>query len=987
MNERTARRNHLWHLLLLLLSSLVVAANNQRSVTQYTMQLWQTQDGLPQNTINAIAQTTDGYLWLGTDEGLVRFDGQRFVLFDKENTPALRGNRVGSLQSGSHGELWIGFKGSGLACYARGQFQLWTTAEGLPHNFVRTIYDDSKGNVWIGTEDGLARWHKGQFTIWRKADGLPDNRIWEVGGDQKGNVWLGTAAGLTRFHAGQFHTFSRELPDRWIYSLVEDHNGVLWAGTAQGGVLRFVDGRVTQFTIKNGLAHNQVWAMTNDHAGNLWLASTGGGLTRIAESGRVIETFTTRQGFPSDRVQALYEDREGNLWVGTGEGLIRLSAGNLLKWTQREGLSQTTLRSVLEGRDGSVWFGTFGGGVNRLHNGAVTKLGDERDLVNALFEDWRGDLWVGTMAGLKQYRPAQSTRTVRNLTTRDGLPNAEIRVITEDRAGNLWIGSTSGLTRLRDEQLTNFSKADGLPHNIVRGLHEDRNGALWIGTEGGLTVWRDGQFKTFTAAEGVSAPIIQTFYEDNDGTLWIGALDGGLLRYREGKFTSFTRRDGMPDDNIGVILEDASNHLWLGGDRGIFRVSKAELEARAQNPQAQIHPQAFSAESGLGTNQISPFSQPAGYCARDGRLWFATMNGAVMVDPQRLATNTLPPPVFVERALADGRALAMEGTLQIAPGLRELQLHYTALSLTTPEKVRFKYKLEGYDQNWIEAGTRREAFYTNLPPGNYTFRVQACNNDGVWNETGAQLTFTLAPRFYQTIWFYLLCAATLGMLAWAWHRLRLRQMRQRFRAVFAERNRIARELHDTVEQGQVMALAHLDWGVQKLDAAPQQAAQHFELARNLARYNIEETKRSVWDLYDQELERNDLATALTQVAERLTAGLSLHLQLQVSGTPTALPVLVGHHLLRIGQEAIANAIKHSGAQQLIVALQFERHQVRLAVKDDGCGFEQNASSAPLQGDGFGLLGMRERAEKIGAAFALASQPGRGTELIVTVPVG
>jgi signal transduction histidine kinase/sugar lactone lactonase YvrE len=880
--------------------------------------------------------------------------------------------------------LWIGTKGNGLLKFKDGAFTLWTTQAGLPDNFVRALYEAKDGSLWLGTEGGLTQFKDGRFKTYTTRDGLSHNTVWSITADHDGALWVGTVHGLNQLANGSFRVYDKsrsELPRDFVRPVHQDRRGNVWIGMVGGGLARLSNGRLTTFTTKDGLADNNVWSIAEDRDGNLWVATLGGGVSRLRE-GR-FESLITRHGLPSNRVLAVCEDREGSLWLGTGDGLVQLRDGNLLTYTTQQGLSHDTVKAVYAARDGSVMIGTFGGGLNRWHNGVVSSApGQSNELVLAIAEDQRGGLWVGTEnGGLKHFHNG----CWRVYTMGDSLPDNSVKAILADRDGSFWFGTGAGLSHFADGRFRNFTRRDGLVHASIRALHQDRAGRLWIGTEGGVQRLDGNQFTTYTTNDGLAANYTLTFYEDTDGVLWIGASDGGLTRYHDGQFKSITRRDGLFDDNLSVILEDAQNNLWFGCDRGIFKVSKQELNDFARGAIRRVNTQAFTSEDGMTTSQMSSGSQPAGCRTRDGRLWFASVRGAVVIDPQRLATNTLAPPVFIEQVIANGQPVAATNHIEIAPGDGDLEIYYTALSFAAPDKVHFKYQLTGYDHEWVEAGARREAFYTNLPPGAYQFKVIASNNDGRWNETGVTLALKLAPQFYQTGWFYLFCAAAVAMAGLGVHRLKVRQVRARFAAVFAERNRIARELHDTVEQGLAMLISQLDWGRQALREEPAQAERHLEFASNLAKHHLDETKRYVWDLHDEELEKGDLATALAQAAQRLTEGTPIKAEIKVKGTISSLPALTGHHLLRIGQEAIANAVKHARAARLEVSLKFEPRKVELCVRDDGCGFDSK-QPARNEGSHFGLVAIRERVEKIGGELKLLSQPGQGTEVIVNAPL-
>ncbi len=481
---------------------------------------------------------------------------------------------------------------------------------------------------------------------------------------------------------------------------------------------------------------------------------------------------------------------------------------------------------------------------------------------------------------------------------------------------------------------------------------------------------KDGKFQTFTTKDGLSSNTVISLYEDASGNLWIGTNGGGLNRLRGDKFVSF---NAVTADVIYRILEDKQQNLWCSSNKGIFRVNKNELAA----------PVFYGPADGTLTRECSGGGHPAGWKTSDGRMWFATIKGLAVIDPENIPLNTSPPPIAIEQLFIDNQSVPLTQKLTLSPGASRLDFYYTALSFIAPENVRFKYKLEGFDNDWIDSGARRVASYTNLRPGNYKFRVIAANNDGVWNETGAAVEFYLQPRFYQTYWFYLVCVLLLAVAAWQLYRLRVRRMATQFRAVLDERNRIAREIHDNLAQDILGISVQLELVARLMPGAAEAAKGHLDRARILVRNSMTEARRYVWDLRSQELQKKDLPAALRDTTKRLTAESNVEAVVEVAGPLRPLPIEVETNLLRIGQEAINNAVKHAHANRIDVALNFDTRSVRLSVRDNGRGFDANGQIA----DGhFGLIGMRERAEQIGGELSIHSANERGTEIAIDVPL-
>lgn len=767
------------HLLLPVGISSVRAHNPEKAMTQYAHAVWETKDGLPQNSVHAIVQTRDGYLWLGTQEGLVRFDGVRFTVFDKRTVKEMKSNHVQALVEGRDGSLWIATT-SGLLRRKDGEFSRYSTEQGLSHDFLTALWEDRDGALWIGSfGGGVSRWKDGRVTTYTTDQGLSSDFVWSICEGDDGSLWIGTNEGLNRFHRGRFTVYraGRDLPGNVVWTIIRASGGGFWIGT-DGGLVRWHEGRQRSYARRDGLSHPVVRALS-EHEGVLWIGTDGGGLYRLA-NGR-FSSFTSRDGLSNDFVISLYEDREGILWIGTyGGGLNQLKEGKVTTYTTREGLSHDIVRCVFQSRDGSLWLGTNGGGLNRLRDGRVTvythKEGLADDVVLALAEGRDGTLWIGTNGGLTRLRRGRFT----TYTTQNGLSHNSIRALHEDRQGNLWIGTRGGgLNRLTDGKITAYRAEDGFPSDVVRAIYEAPDGSLWFATNDGLVQMTQGRFITYTTEDGLSSNTLLAITGDADGTLWIGTYGGGLNRFKEGKFTRYTTAEGLYDDVIFQILDDQDGALWLSCNKGIFRVRKKELDDFALGKLPRISFRLLTTADGMKSSECNGGSQPAGWRSRDGRLWFPTLRGAAVIDPIRLTLNPLPPPVVIEDLIANGDPVDFRQAIRLPPGKDRVEIHYAGLSFLAPDKVMFRYQLEGFDERWIEAGSRRVAYYTNLPPGRYRFRVTACNNDGVWNQVGATIEFSLEPYFYQTGWFYGLLSLLLLSVGVGVHRLRVRHLAAR----------------------------------------------------------------------------------------------------------------------------------------------------------------------------------------------------------------
>jgi ligand-binding sensor domain-containing protein len=755
----------------------VLALDPNKAITQYAHEIWQ--DELPQNTILTITQTRDGYIWIGTYEGLVRFDGIQFTVFDSRNRKEIENNAVFGLYEDSGGTLWIGTNG-GFNCYKNGKFTSFSTKDGLSNNSVRVFYEDREGNIWIGTEHGLNRFKDGKFTIFSTKNGLSQDNVRALYQDRARNLWIATLGGLNRFKDGQFTVYTTRdgLPSDSLGSLYEDDEGSLWIGTNGGGLCRFRDGKFVTYTTRDGLFNDFVYGALKDRDGNLWIG-TNGALCRFRDG--KFTSFTVREGLSNDFVRSIYEDREGGLWIGTNAGLNCLKNKKFTNYTTREGLPNDNARVIYESRDGSLWIGTDGGGLCRLKDGGVTiystKTGFPNNSIRSLYEDRDGNLWIGTNgSGLCRFKDDKLTL----YTAKDGLLNDFVYAIYEDRDGNLWIGTIgNGLNRFKDGKFTTYTTRDGLSNHSVRAIHQDRSGNLWLATAGGgLWRFKDGKFTLYTTKEGLSNNFVLALFEDREGDLWIGT-NGGLNRYRDGKFTVYASKDGLFDDTAFQILEDGKGNLWMSCNRGVYRVSKKDLDDFDRGAIKTIESTIYGKADGMAANQCNGASQPAGCKTRDGKLWFPTLKGVTMIDPEDIKLNNLPPAVVIEKIIIDNQSISLSADAVLSPGKEKFEFHYAGLSFLAPQRVKFKYKLEGFDKEWVDADTRRTAYYTNIPPGDYQFRVKACNNDGIWNESGATFAFQLPPPLWRTWWAYLLYAMSAAGIIFGSVKWRLQTLQRR----------------------------------------------------------------------------------------------------------------------------------------------------------------------------------------------------------------
>jgi len=960
-----------------------LALNPSRSITQYTRTIWTQEQGLPQDTIRAIAQTTDGYLWLGTDEGLARFDGYEFVIFNKGNGD-LPSNSITSLSAGADGSLWIG-TADGLTCYRDKRFTTYKTKDGLPDNAITSVCQGHPGTVWSVAGTYLTRFQAGKFTSFQSGADLPIAAIRIVYADRERNLWISGFGGVAKLLNGKFVPVisAAALEGAIVSCMLEDRHGDFWVGSSKGLLMLPPSGKMRSFDTRDGLPDPFVRSLWEDRDGNLW-AGTNGGLSRLENGGFVAPTIDS--GHDRDWVRSIYEDREGNLWVGMNSGLIRLRDDLFTIYSRGEGLPSDEPTAVYQDHQGRIWVGFHDSGLgffgkDKFHT-YTTRDGLASNEIFSIREDHQGDLLVATREGLSRMHEGRFATVV----PADPLGRQIVFDVREDGNGGVWLATAGALTELRNGHLRKVVDGGTLLTSAIVALCARRDGSIWAGTYG-RGLWRvaGNDTRLYTTADGLSNDQIRYLLEDQDGALWIGTFGGGLDCLREGRFYHYTSKDGLLSDNISHIEDDGQGSLWLSTTRGICRIAKKQLQDFSAGRIAKLTPVTYGLEDGLRSAQCAPGypTSGGGWRTADGRLWFPTSRGLAVIDPNAPKRQPAAVAVQLVEVTSNGAPIDLARPAELAPGSGRIQIHYTGIHLTAPERVHYAYKLEGLDHDWVQAGGRRIINYNSLRHGNYRFIVKTEIDGGPASE--ASYAFRLLPHFYETLWFRLLAVLLLAASAWGAFRLRVRQIRGRFALVLEERVRLAREIHDTLAQGFVGISSQLDAVAMSLPGDVELARKHLQLASRMVRHSLTEARRSVMDLRASALEGHDLPAALHAGAKQWTSGSSVQVQVDVSGEPKPLPEEMEQHLLRIAQEAVTNSLKHAAAKQIRIRLEMGARRLSLRVADDGQGFEQHEDFWGPGGH-FGLLGMRERAERLGGALNLRSHPGDGTEVEVTVPL-
>lgn len=947
---------------------------------RFSVKVWQSDEGLPHNSVFAIAQTPDGYLWVGTREGLARFDGVRFTPVIEPGAGELRQGWITALCAARDGSLWIACDSKGVLRWKNGAFTRWTAANGLPGNNPRFVFESSDGAIWIGDQAGLARWRNGQIKVFRRQDGLGHDTVHAICEDANGLIRVGTSRGLSTIRGdavvATMHFSSTAVGDA-IKAVCVDRQGNLWACSNEGVTRTGADGRVSYGT-KEGLPDRIPQCIYEDRSGRIWIGTYNG--VACVVNGKVLAT-PMNAAEVGDLVYTVFEDAEENIWIGGRDGLYRITPARFATFGMREGLAAENVVSMCEDREGTLFFTTWGGGVNFLEAGHVgtvpLSVTFNQDALLSLWPARAGGVWVGTDFDGHVMRLWRSGTEWES--ERIGVFGAAVRALWEDADGTLWIGSRQSLSRWSNGVVVaQFSVTNGLAGNDVRVIRRDRRGRLWVGTEGGLSLWEGNGFRNFGVGDGLAHHVVHAVFEDARGVLWFGTK-GGLSCLQGERFVSLASTNGLFNDEVYEIAEDDLGYFWMSCRRGVFRVNRAELDAVVRGESRLVTSTVFGRSDGMVSVQCNGVAKPAAWKSRDGRIWFPTIRGAVAVDCT-LKTNDRPPPVRIEEVSVDQKRLHRTvfdvpppTRLTVPPGQGELQIQYTALSFRGPEKVRFRYRLEGVDAGWVEAGAARVAHYNNVAPGRYTFRVLACNNDGVWNETGASLALVLQPHFWQTPLFKALVLVAVALVPVGLYQVRVR----RLRAIENLRVQIAADLHDDVG-ARLTKVAML---TETLERAMPEGDERHGLVRNIAQTTREVLRAMdeiVWTINPKNDTLEQLANYLFQYAQEYFhgSGVRCRVDLPAELPPLALSTRERHNLFMAVKEALTNVLKHARATEVDLSLSVNGAHLILSVADNGCGFSPESVRVGANG----LANMKRRLERIGGRFSVESQPGQGTRI-------
>lgn len=943
----------------------------------YAERTWSMRDGLPEQVVQAFAQTNDRYVWIGTTGGLLRFDGASFTLYNRENTPAFSDNNIFCLTVSRDNALWIGSEGGGLVRYRDGVFHSFSEKDGLTNSFVRSIHQDRTGKIWVGTDNGLFQVDGDRLQRVDGDDRIPMVAVHAIFEDKDGGMWVGGSS-ILRIRGNQIQEFdlAGEASQNRVKSIFQTDDGDIWVGTVSGlhRMQSCCSGHFTSVPEVSGTV--RTLRQTSD--GILWIGTIGNGLYAY-RNGR-FATMSTPQELPSNTILNLFEDAEQNIWVGTQAGMLRLS-NTPVKTVSLPDSSDSDAETIYEDRDGVVWIAAVH--VFRYRNGRAVPynfpgIGGVR--VRNVFRDRDGALWIGT-EGQGAYR--QTTHGLVHYGTASGLVNNFVRAFLQARDGSVWIATDEGVSRWTPAGFRNYQVRDGLCYFSIRSLLEDRDGNIWIGTDRGLSLLRDGKFEDHPVVETLKQEKVWAMHEDPDGGLWFGTRTGGLYRWRSGKLSHFTTSNGLPSNSIYELIEDSKGMLWISGPTGVSQVNRRELDAIADDPARRIKVTLYGISEGLEAIQMCGGEKPAGLLASNGEVWFPSSRGPMRIRIDQPASTELAPAV-IDEVTIDGLQVPSSQQLLLRPDAGRLELHYGVVQLRSQERVLFRYKLDGFDRDWSKATAERVTHYTNLPAGHYTFRVAAFEMNNPERIAETSLDIVQQPHFYATVWFLSLCTLALAAATWSIHKFRVRQLRVRFQAVLNERTRLAREMHDTLIQGcvSVSALleAYLSLGPQEADARQNL----MEYACTQLRTTVDEAREAVWNLRQAPASVLLLGPFLHSISEQIHREFGIPVECRISEESFELPKDTVHELLMVVREAIYNAVRHGHPRKVEITLSFHGNECELRITDDGIGFEPGALSS-LQVGHYGVVGMQERIQRIGGRFLVNSTPGAGTEVLIYVP--
>lgn len=968
----------------------------QNIAAQYRFDSFTTDNGLPQNGVRGIAQTPDGYLWFTTFDGLVRFDGVKFTVFDKNNTKGIAGNRFSILFAETDGTLYLGTEDSGLTVYRNGIFRTFTKADGLPSDKINYFRHDINGELFIVTANGSFYLRDGKV-VPANETGIPENNFNYLSPTK--NFWLyenKTIRQITPDKREITYPIKIDFFNEMLSGInpFEDIRGNLWFGDLSG-VYRLKDGIFDKLTEKDGFQKGTLLRpFVEDEGGGIWFGSSWAdtkkiGLVRYFQG--KFSAWGEESGLSNLDIKNVFKDREGTIWVSTEKGLNHLRKQFIGSISAAEGLTNREVYPLMQARNGDVYIGTTLG-LSIYRDGKVSDLDLRNNLgnkisVTALFEDEKNRIWLGVVGDLHILENGKLRSIAEFYQT-------TVWAIKNDSRGNIWVASGGGLFKFRDDKLVaKYTTAEGLPSDDIKVIHEDRNGVMWFGTYDGLVKFENEGFTAFKIENGLASNRIRSIYEDERGTFWIGTYDGGLSRFRDGKFTNYTIENGLFNNGVFQIFEDKKGNFWISCNKGIYRVAKQELEDYASGKITKINSVAYGKTDGMPGTEANGGRQPAGIKTSDGKFWFPTQDGVAIVNPDEVPFNPNPPPVQIEKVLIDRTPSDFQNGISLQANENNLEIRYTGISFIKPEQVKFRYRIEGLGENWTDVRNIREVYFPSLPAGEYVFHVIAANSDGVWNEEGARLKIRVNAPFWEKSWFIALATLLVILIIILIFKLRERDLKRRqlvqqefsrklLESQESERKRIASEMHDSLGQ---YLLAIKNWALFGLNSLSEKdpAREYLTEVSETSSLAIEEVREIAHNLRPYQLERLGLTNTLEYMLKNLknSTAIQIFYELeQIDGFLSKTDEIVFY---RIVQECLNNVIKHSQAANVWLSVKLKDNLIEFICCDDGEGFDFETAKNSAK-SGLGLNGIVERVKILKGEYRIESEIEKGTKVIVQV---
>ena len=952
----------------------IVSASAQTAAPlhSFTVHAWTTANGLPQESVQALAQTPDRYLWVGTIGGLVRFDGSSFMTFNRHNTPEIHENSIFSLLAAKDGSLWIGTEGGGALHYSNGVFESFSERQGLTNGFVRSILEDAQGSIWLGTDNGVFRSESGQFRRIDDTPSFPSITVHAIIQARDGALWI-AGSRLVRWKnsVAEDWPLGKESTQTAIKTMLETPNGYLYLGSVNGLYEIQPNGNLKK-NIPKKIPGVDDTIRSLHEAGDrdIWIATTKHGVL-LYHNGKIVPIRLT-QDTERNAAFCIFEDKDHSLWIGTQTGLVRLRQTAVTTLPlPRTGTSD--FGNVYEDPQGTMWFSyshVYQFANSKLRQVSFSKLGPI--VIHNIFQDGFGTVWIGT-EGQGVFRLSRGM--VEHYTIANGLVNNFVRVIVQDGAGGVWIGTDGGLSHWYQ----NVSKAPAintvLGYTEVRDILAEGSGDLWVATAEGIKFLHNGAFEENSVTNQLKQEKVLTLCKDSTGGLWFGTEDNGIFRWKNGRISHYTRSNGLPTDQIYKIIEDKNHRIWFSSSNGISSTNLTSFENVGNQPSRHLPVTFYAAGEDMQCQQVYGEIQPAGFVARDGHVWFPGVEGPIRM-PLTIEEPAAPAPVTIDDIVVNGRSVDAAYQITLRPNTSRVEFHFTTILPQSPERIRYRYKLFGFDKEWMDSSSDRVADYTNLPPGPYEFHVIAYDLNNPSGVTEAKVALVQKPYFYRTSWFLWICVLMVIAITFAGNRIYVRNLHARYAGILQERERVARELHDTLIQGCTTVSALLDASVLTQGASSEELLAH---AREQIRETTENTRRAVWNLRNDERSNDQLDCAMDSLVTKFREDFELPVQIHVSGKPFNINEECEHELMMVTREALYNSARHSHASTVSVTLNYDSTGLALELADNGIGFD---IEEVMQHDDlhYGLKGIRERIARIKGNLTIQSIIGKGTSI-------